>query len=170
VRNPHQTRILVSLSLNTVEAFFDLAVYGSWIREASWYSEACDHSCLHSLQHCSYVTHTSLALKRTGDAEIGRRPAPEKYIETMPYCDKNSTENCRVDFGRDTRTSTKSRRLVRIQGASWSLNWPSGANLLAHMCYAAQVHSLRTSVTAVYSPVFSNASINKTGLDSSRLN
>jgi len=37
-----------------------------------------------------------------------------------------------VDLGRDTRTSTQSRRLVRRKGASWSLNWPSGANLLAH--------------------------------------
>ena len=30
-------------------------------------------------------------------------------------------------------TSTQSRRLVRRKGASWSLHWPSGANLLAHM-------------------------------------
>ena len=29
--------------------------------------------------------------------------------------------------------STQSRRLVRRKGASWSPNWPSGANLLAHM-------------------------------------
>jgi len=36
-----------------------------------------------------------------------------------------------VDLGRDTRTSTQSRRLVRRKDASWSLNWPSGANLLA---------------------------------------
>ena len=42
-------------------------------------------------------------------------------------------ENCLVDLGRDTRPSTQSRRLVRRKGASWSLNWPSGANLLAHM-------------------------------------
>ena len=36
-------------------------------------------------------------------------------------------------LGRDTRTSTQSRRLVRSRkDASWSLNWPSGANLLAH--------------------------------------
>ena len=34
---------------------------------------------------------------------------------------------------RDTRTSTQSRRLVRRKGASWSLNWPSGANSLAHL-------------------------------------
>ena len=27
----------------------------------------------------------------------------------------------------------QSRRLVRRKGASWSLNWPSGANLLAHL-------------------------------------
>jgi len=41
-------------------------------------------------------------------------------------------EKCLVDLGRDTRTSTQSRRLVRRKDASWSLNWPSGANLLAH--------------------------------------
>jgi len=33
---------------------------------------------------CSYVIHTTLARKRTGDAEIGWRPTPEKNIETMP--------------------------------------------------------------------------------------
>ena len=31
----------------------------------------------------------------------------------------------------DTRTSTQSRRIVRRKDASWSLNWPSEANLLA---------------------------------------
>ena len=36
-----------------------------------------------------------------------------------------------ADLGRDTRTSTQSCRFVRRNGASWSLNWPSGANLLA---------------------------------------
>jgi len=36
-----------------------------------------------------------------------------------------------VDLGCDTRTSTQSRRIVRRKDASWSLNWPSGANLLA---------------------------------------
>jgi len=44
---------------------------------------------------------------------------------------KNSPEKCLVDLGRDTRTSTQSRRLVRRKDASWSLNWPSGVNLLA---------------------------------------
>jgi len=43
-----------------------------------------------------------------------------------------SPEKCLVYLGRDTRTSTQSRRLVRRKDASWSLNWPSGANLLAH--------------------------------------
>ena len=38
---------------------------------------------------------------------------------------------CLVDLGRDTRTSTQSRRIVRRKDASWSLNWPSGENLLA---------------------------------------
>ena len=77
--------------------------------------------------------HPSLARKRTGDAEIGWRPTPEKNIETMLCWGKNSPENCFVDLGRDTRTSTQSRRLVRRKGASWSLNWPSGADLLAHL-------------------------------------
>jgi len=82
----------------------------------------------------SHVIHPSLARKRTGDAEIGWRPTPEKNIETMPcWGKKNSPENCLVDLGRDTRTSTQSRRLVRRKGASWSLNWPSGANSLAHL-------------------------------------
>jgi hypothetical protein len=29
--------------------------------------------------------------------------------------------------------STQSRLLLRRKGASWSLNWPSGADLLAHV-------------------------------------
>jgi len=59
-----------------------------------------------------------------------------KNIETMPcWGKKNSPEKCLVYLGRDTRTSTQStqsRRLVRRKDASWSLNWPSGANLLAY--------------------------------------
>jgi len=39
---------------------------------------------LHGLKHYSHVIHSLLARKRTGDAEIGWRPAPEKNIETMP--------------------------------------------------------------------------------------
>jgi len=38
------------------------------------------------------VIHPSLARKRTGDAEIGWRPTPEKNIETMPCWGKNSPE------------------------------------------------------------------------------
>jgi len=34
------------------------------------------------------VIHTSLARKRTGDAEIGWRPTLEKNIETMPCWSK----------------------------------------------------------------------------------
>jgi len=45
---------------------------------------------------------------------------------------QNSPGKCLVYLGRDTRTSTQSRRLVRRKDASWSLNWPSGANLLVH--------------------------------------
>ena len=45
----------------------------------------------------------------------------------------------RLDVCGSTRTRTQSRRLVRREGASWSLNWPSGANLLArkqHMYFS----------------------------------
>jgi len=45
---------------------------------------------------------------------------------------KNSPENYLVDLGRDTRTSNQSRRLFLRKDASWCLNWPSGADLLAH--------------------------------------
>ena len=48
----------------------------------------------------------------------GKKISPEKFL---------------VDLGRDTRTSTQSRRLVRRKGASWSLHWPSGVNLLVHL-------------------------------------
>jgi len=75
--------------------------------------------------------HTTLARKRTGDAETGWRPTPEKTLRRCPAGAKNSPEKCLVELGRDTRTSTQSRRFVRRKDASWSLNWPSGANLLA---------------------------------------
>ena len=130
---PHQTRIHVSLSLNTIESLYDLAKYRFWSGEATPGVRRPVHSCSHSLQHSSHVIHLSLARKRTGDAEIGWRSAPEKNIETVPCWGKNSPDICLVDLGGDTRTSTQSRRLVRRKGASWSLNWPSGANLLAHM-------------------------------------
>jgi len=48
-----------------------------------------------------------------------------------PYLTRSNKDSL-VYLGRDTRTSTQSRRLVRRKDASWSLNWPSGANLLAH--------------------------------------
>ena len=54
-----------------------------------------------------------------------------KTLRQCPAGTKNSPEKCLVDLGRDTRTSTQSRRLVRRKDASWSVNWPSGANLLA---------------------------------------
>jgi len=34
VKTPHQTRIHVSLSLNTIESLFDLVKYGFWSGEA----------------------------------------------------------------------------------------------------------------------------------------
>ena len=84
--NPHQTQIHVSLSLNTIESLIDLAMYCFWSGEAipGVRRPVCVHSCSHSPQHCSHVIHPSLARKRTGDAEIGWRPTPEKDIETMP--------------------------------------------------------------------------------------
>ena len=86
---------------------------------------------LSPVQHCSHVIHSTLARKRTGDALIGWRPTSEKNIETMPCWGENSPEKCLVDLGRDTRTSTQSRRLVLRKDASWSLDWPSGANFQA---------------------------------------
>ena len=65
--------------------------------------------------------------------------APREYEQrAMPDsggAEKNSPEKCLVDLGRDTRTKAQSRRLVRRKDASWSLNWPSGTNLLAHEQY-----------------------------------
>ena len=54
-----------------------------------------------------------------------------KTLRRCPAGAKNSPEKCLVDLGRDTRTCTQSRRIVRRKDASWSLNWPSGANMLA---------------------------------------
>ena len=54
-----------------------------------------------------------------------------KTLRRCPAGAKNSPEKFLVDLGRDTRTSTQSRRIVRRKDANWSLNWPSGANLLA---------------------------------------
>ena len=66
-----------------------------------------------------------------------RSAGARRLRKTLKRCPagakKNSPENCLVDLGRDARPSTQSRRLVRRKGASWSLNWPSGANLLAHI-------------------------------------
>ena len=59
--------------------------------------------------------------------EVGTTPSPDQvggWVSDQP-------QKCLVYLGRDTRTSTQSRRLVRRKDASWSLNWPSGANLLA---------------------------------------
>ena len=63
-----------------------------------------------------------------------RSAGARRLRKTLRRCTagaKNSPEKCLVDLGRDTRTSTQSHRLVRRKDASWSLNWPSGANLLA---------------------------------------
>jgi hypothetical protein len=51
---------------------------------------------------------------------------------------KNGLEKCLMELERDTLTRTQSHGLVKRKGASWSLNWPSGANSLAQ--YAARVY------------------------------
>ena len=38
-----------------------------------------------------------------------------------------------ISSQRHLPSCTQSRRLVWRKGASWRLNWPSGANLLAHV-------------------------------------
>ena len=53
----------------------------------------------------------------------------------------------RCSIRRDTRTSTQSRRIVRRKDASWSLNWPSGANLLARKQH---MYFFGASVTTVF--------------------
>ena len=65
-----------------------------------------------------------------------RSAGARRLRETLGRCPagaKISPEKCLVDLRRDTRTRTQSRRLVRRKRTSWRLNWPSGANLLAHM-------------------------------------
>jgi len=95
-----------------------------------------------SLHHCSYVTHTWLAKKRTGDAEISWRPAPEKSIETVPAGAKTSPEICLVDLGRDTRTNdsvpptcSEERRLELI-GPPERIFWRKCSSLCLYGCCA----------------------------------
>ena len=52
---------------------------------------------------------------------------PENNIEAVPCWSKNSPEKSLVDLGRDARTRTQSRRLVRRKGAIWRLYRLSGA-------------------------------------------
>ena len=132
VTTPHQTRIHVSLSLNTIESLFDLVNYGFWSGEATpgvrrpvtipvrtAYSIAATWSILHQQERGQAV------LRSAGARRL------RKTLRRCPAGAKSSLEKYLVDLGRDTRTSTQSRRLVRRKDASWSLNWPSGANLLA---------------------------------------
>jgi hypothetical protein len=77
-----------------------------------------------------------LRLQERGQAML-RSAGTRRLREALRRCPagakKNSPEMCLVDLGRDTRSSTQSRQLVRRKGASWSLHWPAGANMLAHM-------------------------------------
>jgi len=73
-------------------------------------------------------------MSKKEDRRCWNRLAPDAWekLRRYPSGAKNSPEKCLVDLGRDTRTSTQSRRLVWRKDARWSLIWPSGANLLAH--------------------------------------
>jgi len=80
------------------------------------------------------VTNISPTRKKTGNADIGWRPAPEKNIEAMPCWEKKIAQKIASwTWDVTQERAPQSRRLVRRKGASWSLNWPSGANLLARM-------------------------------------
>ena len=54
-------------------------------------------------------------------------------IRISVMADEFAPHNVKIySFGVQSATSSRqSRRLVRRKDASWSLNWPSGANLLA---------------------------------------
>jgi len=52
----------------------------------------------------------------------------------LPFAPSNQRRDLlRESYSIPKDKSTQSRRLVRRKGASWSLHWPSGANLLAHL-------------------------------------
>jgi hypothetical protein len=58
------------------------------------------------------------ARKRTGDAENGWRPPPDKNIEPVPHWGKkNSPQKCLVYLGRATQWALRPRRLVRREDA-----------------------------------------------------
>jgi len=86
-----------------------------------------------------------------------------KTLRRCPAGAKNSPEKCLVDLGGDTRTSTQSRRIVRRKDARWSLNWPSGANLLARKQHMYFIWCLCDYCVLVFLCYWE--SINKTRLD-----
>ena len=96
------------------------------------------------------MIHNSLARKRTGDAEIGWRPTPEKDIETVPFWGKKIAQRIALwtwDVTHERAlvppTCSEERRQLEPQLAFWS-EFASA--------YAAQVHYLCASVTAMYLP------------------
>jgi len=78
----------MSLNLSTIESLFGLVKYCFWSGEATaGVSRPVTIRVVFAQPTAlqpRHVIHTSLARKRTGDAEIGWRPTPEKKIETMP--------------------------------------------------------------------------------------
>ena len=91
------------------------------------------------------MIHTSLARKRTGDAEIGWRPTPEKNIKTMPCWGKKIAQR----IASWTWDVTHERALSPADLFGGKAPWSEFTS-----AFAAQVHSLCASVTAVYLPFF----------------
>ena len=133
----------------------------SWLSRCyRLHSLDCTHrvfDCMNSCSTCYTHTKNSSTLRtvfrrrtETPNLSIAWRPTPEKNNETMPcWGKKNSPEKCLVDLGRDTRTSTQSRRLVseeRRQLEPELAFWSEFAS-----AYAVQILSLCcASVTTVY--------------------
>ena len=57
------------------------------------------------------------AKKRTGDAESGWCPPPDKKIEPVPLWGKNSSEKCLVYLRREAQWALRPRRLDRREDA-----------------------------------------------------
>jgi len=112
-------------SLSTIESLFEIVKYRFWsgeaipgvrrpviIRVCTAYSIAATWSVLREHER--------------GQAML-RSAGARRLRKTLRRCPagcwgKNSPEKCLVDLGRDTRTSTQSRRLVRRKDAGWSPN------------------------------------------------
>ena len=101
------------------------------------------------------MTHTSLARNRRGDAGIGWRPIPEKILTRCPAGAKKPVEKPHHGPGtRHTNEHSVPPTYVRRNRASWSLDWPSEANLLARMQLKRILYPFCAPVTFVYLPCF----------------